>query len=1084
MKSFAKAFRATLSIALVLCMVMSFVTVSADGTAVTVAGNTPSRLEDGYYTVTYTVSNITPAEDADATIMVYSGDSISKETIKYANQADAASGTATFTMEVPAGVYTVVAGGTGATKGEATLTANTAPAFAEDTATASIDDTAATEAGVVVMAAPVAADADGAEGLVYTLTENDNFELVGGNIVTKAAVAAGTYELTLSVSDGIASDSIAITVTVNKTDIVINAFDAVEAKEVDYGTAKENIGLPATVTADEVVFDVTEWTGEYNAEVAGDYTLTATVAAKAGYNIASAAAPTIKVTVKKAQISAFDGIEAKTVDYNTSKDAVIATLPAEVAAGAYKFAVSAWDSADYNATVPGTYTFTATVVENANYAVAGGVAPTVNVTVSAKPVATVTAYSGYETAKTITYGDELELPAQITATLEGYSAETVTVGVTWACVDEHEGALPVGEHKFVGTVAAIEDANYVINVTADAPEIVVTVNKEVVAIDRFEVATIAGDKYTGTAFADLGLAATAKAYVGEEVVAEFEIAWNEAGYDSASTDAQTITGTINVVDTDTIDYTFAEGADAVTATVTLKIQVFSIESVKAIDTLYVSTEADYVDLKENTLPKQVTVVYNTDKEELVDVIWEEDAQVPANCGETTTIKGELANLPAFLDNANAVVAEMDITTIYEDFTYTVNGSDSDSLVVAINDPINVSVAYDSMGLDAEYGYTVNKLGEAAAEPVYGNDADVAVAIEDAAMGTQYEITVYVKCIGTEIKGRTVTVYVAGKLVGGNAYVNTNADKTYSAMRINKNADSFVVTNDFKNYNGAELAAEGFAYKLMSLDETEVIAESADGIFTKDAYADCDGAYRVIVTYNENGEEVHKAGRTIYITDNALWFSDMTINGKSGSGIVVRKDKGIEHSYVLSDLGTEGVVYVGSELVAFNVDPTGTAVLEPVTSANVVTNIALTDADKGARTLYALAKLTEGQSYYDMKVGRTVYVNDAISSVCNVLLNGSTNCAPTVEEGGVLTTKPYWAAGSIIEETAKYTVQFAQYDKETKTWGEYSEAVECAADGTAEIAKSELGWKNKVKYTIYVNGEETPDAEYEKIFYIQ
>lgn len=73
MRGFSKAARTVLALVLALCMVLSVVSVSADET--TSAGFVAAaavRLEDGYYSVSGTVSGIIGEY---ATILVYNGDS-------------------------------------------------------------------------------------------------------------------------------------------------------------------------------------------------------------------------------------------------------------------------------------------------------------------------------------------------------------------------------------------------------------------------------------------------------------------------------------------------------------------------------------------------------------------------------------------------------------------------------------------------------------------------------------------------------------------------------------------------------------------------------------------------------------------------------------------------------------------------------------------------------------------------------------------------------------------------------------------------------------------------------------------------
>ena len=363
MRGFSKAARTVLALVLALCMVLSVVSVSADET--TSAGFVAAaavRLEDGYYSVSGTVSGIIGEY---ATILVYNGDAPANETIKYANQAAVTSGAATFNMEVPHGDYTVKAGGSGVTAATGSISANTAPVFNDvsgsvDLKTAAVDN--------VVVEAFGATDVDGDE-LTYTITAGDDngyFKVVGSALKIAALPAVGNYSLTVQAADGHQGTATAtVSVTVTDSTPLITGYVNPDNKNI---TDAETFTVPTTVTAhisgaEDVVLNATFTSvPEYVAGQEGTYSFTGAVNTE-GYKVAEGvAAPTFTLTVSKSAtvITSFKPIEAITAKVGTAQADL--GLPAEItgldAAGTeYKFAAT-W-SGDYNADVVAAYTFTA-----------------------------------------------------------------------------------------------------------------------------------------------------------------------------------------------------------------------------------------------------------------------------------------------------------------------------------------------------------------------------------------------------------------------------------------------------------------------------------------------------------------------------------------------------------------------------------------------------------------------------------------------------------------------------------------------------------------------------------------------------
>ncbi len=247
MKSFAKTFRTFLAMSLVLCMVMSCVTVSADevptvALAVTQLDEVPDT--DGYYSVTATVSEAT--NGGSATILAYTGEAPTNATIGYANQDVLVDNTKTFNMELKKGTYTVLAGATGFAKADLeTLVINgVAPTFNVATlnvATNLTDETAVKDE-IVVENFPEATDGD-KEEVTYSIggTDADKFAISGSNIVIAADSLAANeagYNFTLVATAGGETAELAGNLKVASTTIYVKPAVITATSDASYGADK------------------------------------------------------------------------------------------------------------------------------------------------------------------------------------------------------------------------------------------------------------------------------------------------------------------------------------------------------------------------------------------------------------------------------------------------------------------------------------------------------------------------------------------------------------------------------------------------------------------------------------------------------------------------------------------------------------------------------------------------------------------------------------------------------------------------------------------------------------------------------
>ena len=199
---------------------------------------------------------------------------------------------------------------------------NRAPVFTEDASTTrTIGEN--TETGSNIGDAVSATDQDAKDTLTYTLSGTDaaafDIDSTTGQIKTKASLdyeTKNTYSVTLTVSDGLASDTIAVTINVTNIDEnrapIFTEGSRTTRTVAKNATASTNIGDPVAATdadgdtliyslggTDSVSFDINSTTGQIKTKAVLDYetknTYSVTLTVSDGLAIDTIAV-TIKVT--------------------------------------------------------------------------------------------------------------------------------------------------------------------------------------------------------------------------------------------------------------------------------------------------------------------------------------------------------------------------------------------------------------------------------------------------------------------------------------------------------------------------------------------------------------------------------------------------------------------------------------------------------------------------------------------------------------------------------------------------------------------------------------------------------------------
>ncbi|WP_171634137.1 S-layer homology domain-containing protein [Paenibacillus plantarum] len=475
----------------------------------------------------------------------------------------------------------------------ATVEVVVAPVITNITAFDAIGDVAAGTAGA-------AAYANAGEVSAALLTSHATVMADGGTITVPVtawldtdsyiATVAGSYTFTATLGslpvNTTNTENLTATVEVVVAPVITNitAFDAIgdvaagTAGAAAYANAGEvSVALLAsyaTVTADggTIAVPVTAWidSDNYNASVAGSYTFTATLGSlPINTTNTNSVTATVEVVVSPVitNITAFDAIGdvsagttgAATYVNASEVTAALLTSHAAVTAdgGTITVPVTAWlDTDSYNATVAGSYTFTATLGNlPVNTTNTGNLTATVEVVVS--PVITnITAFDAIGdilagTAGVAAYANAGEVTTALLASHVTVTADGGTIAVpvaAWIDMDSYNPAV-AGSYTFTATLGSLPDnTTNTSGLTATVEVIVSPVITNITAFDAI------GDISAGTA----GAAAYVNA--GEVTTALL------ASHSTVTADGGAITVPVTAwVDTDSYNATVA-GSYTFTAT--------------------------------------------------------------------------------------------------------------------------------------------------------------------------------------------------------------------------------------------------------------------------------------------------------------------------------------------------------------------------------------------------------------------------------------------------------------------------------------------------------------------------------------
>ena len=343
---------------------------------------------------------------------------------------------------------------------------------------------------------------------------------------------------------------------------------------------------------------------------------------------------------------------------------------------------------------------------------------------------------------------------------------------------------------------------------------------------------------------------------------------------------------------------------------------------------------------------------------------------------------------------------------------------------------------------------------------------------------------FVKVNDKVVGSASIRDYKAKAMGVGYVYVNSNKEG-HSALRINAK-EGLKVTTDFKNYNDADYAFSGtWEAKISngSAEATVPFVSNVKGVATfelgADAladFADRSKASRVTVTYSDDTVGSLIFSRVVNVSDIGLWYSSFAVNDNYGSVIMSSKrDNNIK--FTLDTLDGNDTVYTGYKFENYQ-SPVSDGV---ELNANGITSEFKVDANaiaNGTYTLYAIANKTADQNYYDFAFGKTVYVQDSVTSVCNIKIDGSTYCVVGGSEAHDFVLAPYWG-GSLMMNGVTYEYKFYDLDGT-----ELNIETEKLHDGSVKIsaaASESLKFATKVVLTVNVDGK--LDKTIEKIIYV-
>lgn len=661
-------------------------------------------------------------------------------------------------------------------------------------------------------------------------------------------------------------------------------------------------------------------------------------------------------------------------------------------------------------------------------------------------------------------GETASIPTKVTAALNDGS--TVELDVNWTSEPENTGAE--GTYVYTGTV---DTTGYKVGADVAAPTFKLIIEKGTVTIATFE-AFDAKSVYVGTTKDALGLPTTVKGYDADSKEYTFNATWN-GDYNADVADTYTLTADVTLGD----GFEAAEGI--VVPTISVTVNKYAITSIDT-TVLYISADDDYASL---ALPKTVKAAYEGGSIE-VSVTWPEEAEGWQNGIEGTVTIAEAD--AAKVENKDNLKAKAEFKIISDVVAITANGmSGAGVITITGQDTIFKAVYNKPEGAEVKYAFVVTQEGTVpSVDGAAWQDEDEYTYGADRADETVEIITVFVKVNDKVVGSASIRDYKAKAMGVGYVYVNSNKEG-HSALRINAK-EGLNVTTDFKNYNDADYAFSGtWEAKISngSKEATVPFVSNVKGVATfelgADAladFADRSKASRVTVTYSDGTVGSLVFSRVVNVSDIGLWYSSFAVNDNYGSVIMSSKrDNNIK--FTLDTLDGNDTVYTGYKFENYQ-SPVSDGV---ELNANGITsefNVAKDTIANGTYTLYAIANKSADQNYYDFAFGKTVYVQDSVTSVCNIKIDGSTYCVVGGSEAHDFVLAPYWG-GSLMMNGVTYEYKFYDLDGT-----ELNIETEKLHDGSVKIsaaASESLKFKTRVSLKVLVNGVE--DKIIEKIIYV-
>ena len=807
---------------------------------------------------------------------------------------------------------------------------------------------------------------------------------------------------------------------------------------------------------------VTSGAATFNMEVPhGDYTV------KAGGSGVTAATGSISANTAPVFNDVSGSVDLKTAAVD---DVVVAAFGAtDVDGDELTYKITAGDDNGYFK-VDGSALKIAALPAVGNYSLtvqaADGYQGTATATVSVAVTDSTPLITGYVNPdnKNITDAETFTVPTTVTAHISG--AEDVVLNATFTSVPEYVAGQE-GTYSFTG---AVNTEGYKVAEGVAAPTFTLTVSKSATVITSFKPIEAITAK-VGTAQADLGLPAEITGLDAAGTEYKFAATWS-GDYNADVAAAYTFTAAYE------LGNGFVAGEGLAAPTISVTVNKYAITSIDT-TVLYISADDDYASL---ALPKTVKAAYEGGTID-VSVTWPEEAEGWQNGIEGTVTIAEAD--AAKVENKDNLKAKAEFKIISDVVAITANGmSGAGVITITGQDTIFKAVYNKPEGAEVKYAFVVTQEGTVpSVDGAAWQDKDEYTYGADRADETVEIITVFVKVNDKVVGSASIRDYKAKAMGVGYVYVNSNKEG-HSALRINAK-EGLKVTTDFKNYNDADYAFSGtWEAKISngSAEATVPFVSNVKGVATfelgADAladFADRSKASRVTVTYSDDTVGSLIFSRVVNVSDIGLWYSSFAVNDCS---VIMSSKRDNNIKFTLDTLDGNDKVYTGYKFANYLGEVGTDAVLAENTSATSEFNVAKDTIANGTYTLYALANKSADQNYYDFAFGKTVYVQDSVTSVCNIKIDGSTYCVVGGSEAHDFVLAPYWG-GSLMMNGVTYEYKFYDLDGT-----ELNIETEKLHDGSVKIsaaASESLKFKTRVSLKVLVNGVE--DKIIEKIIYV-